>query len=315
MIRIIAYFSTILFFVAKLKVNKRNINQKLIPRLLNSYLFIMKYKFQFIFLFLFCTISYSQDSKLIDEIKAHSEGIGLWWVGHNGWLIKSGDLVISTDILLDYDKRIAPAPISVEELAQVLDVSFITHAHKDHFNRSTAAYLAAHSDCLFVMPESCLEVAELINIPKDRIRIAKPREPFEIKGLKVEPLRAIHGNANFSIYYKANMQDCGYLITVDSTTFLQPGDSYLLEDHLFLKNVDVLFFSPTEHNMYIDRSVILINTLNPDFIFPQHHSTVIVNESTRFWAKGYQNEVKIRLSQAMKDKYYILEQGDMVKIK
>ena len=59
----------------------------------------------------------------------------------------------------------------------------------------------------------------------------------------------------------------------------------------------------------------MINTLNPDFIFPQHHSTVIVNESTRFWAKGYQDEVKIRLSQTLKDRYYILQQGDKVQIK
>ena len=264
---------------------------------------------------LFFSIGYCQPSSLLEDIKSHSEGIGLWWAGHNGWLIKSEGLLISTDILLDYDKRIASPPISVEELAEVLDISFITHSHKDHFNRGTSAYLAEHSDCLFVMPESCLDVARSLNIPEERIRIAKPREPFEIKGIKVDPIRAIHGNANFSIYYQANLQDCGYLITIDSTTFLQPGDSYLLEDHLFLEHVDVLFFSPTEHNMYIDRSVILINTLNPDFIFPQHHSTVVVNESTRFWAKGYQEEVKIRLSKEMKDKYYLLEPGSKVRIK
>jgi len=275
----------------------------------------MKFRLLLLSFLLICSMAHGQKSSLFEQIKDHSEGIGLWWAGHNGWLIKSGDLVISTDILLDYDKRIAPPPISVEELAQVLDVSFITHAHKDHFNRSTTTYLLENSDCIFVMPESCLAVAELLNIPKDRIRVAVPREPFEIKGVQVNPLRALHGNANFSIYYDANLQDCGYLLTVDGTTFLQPGDSYLLEDHLFLEHVDVLFFSPTEHNMYIDRSMILINTLNPDFIFPQHHSTVVVNESTRFWAKGYQDEVKLRLSQALKDRYYILKQGDGVKIR
>lgn len=275
----------------------------------------MKFQLLLLCFLLICSKVYSQKSSLFEEIKEHSDGIGLWWAGHNGWLVKSGELVISTDILLDYDKRISPPPISVEELAQVLDISFITHAHKDHFNRSTTTYLLENSDCIFVMPESCLAVAELLSIPADRIQVAKPREPFEIKGIHVKPLRAIHGNANFSIYYEANLQDCGYVITMDSTTFLQPGDSYLLEDHLFLEHVDVLFFSPTEHNMYIDRSVILINTLNPDFIFPQHHSTVVVNESTRFWAKGYPDEVKIRLSQELKDRYYILKEGEGVKIK
>lgn len=254
-------------------------------------------------------------SSLIEQIKTHKEDIGMWWAGHNGWIIKSGDLVISTDILLDYDKRAIPSSISAEELAQVLDISFITHGHKDHFNRSTSKVLAEKSNCIFVMPESCLPIAEELDLPQERIRIAKPRESFDIMGIHVDPIRAIHGNANFAIYYQANMKDCGYLITMSGKRFLQPGDSYLLEDHLFLDSVDVLFFSPTEHNMYIDRSVILINTLNPDYIFPQHHSTVVVNESTRFWAKGYQDEVKIRLSKPLQEKYFILEQGMKIEIK
>ncbi len=259
--------------------------------------------------------AWAQPSSLYQEIKNHQDGLGLWWAGHNGWIIKSGELVISTDILLDYDKRKIPSPIKAEELAKLLDISFITHGHKDHFNRSTSQVLAEQSNCTFVIPESCLTIADELTLPKDRIRIAKPREAFELNGIKVEPLRAIHGNANFAIYYDANLQDCGYVITVDGVRFLQPGDSHLLEDHLFLKEIDVLFFSPTEHNMYIVPSVILINKLQPKYIFPQHHSTVIVNESTRFWAKGYPDEVKLRLTPSIQDRYHILSQGDKMIIR
>ena len=35
-------------------------------------------------------------SKLIDEIRAHKKGIAVWWVGHNGWLIKSDDILKKT---------------------------------------------------------------------------------------------------------------------------------------------------------------------------------------------------------------------------
>ncbi len=66
--------------------------------------------------------------------------------------------------------------------------------------------------------------------------------------------------------------------------------------------------------MYIDRSVFLINALEPDFIFPQHHSTVVVNETTRFWAKGYPDKVKIRLTDSLKERYYILKEGAWVRI-
>jgi len=251
-----------------------------------------------------------QGKRMIDEIRSHKEGTAVWWAGHNSWIIKSGDLVVSTDLYLENDTRIAPAPITPEEIASEIDISFVTHAHGDHFNEYTSRILLEKSSCLFVMPESCLPVARELKIPDSRIVIAKPRESFEVKGVKVNALRAIHGNANFAIYYEANLQDCGYVMTIGGKTFLQPGDSYLLEDHLFLKKVNVLFFSPTEHNMYIDRSVILINTLDPDYIFPQHHSTVAVDDSNRFWAKGYPDEVKIRLSQPLKDRYHILKPGE-----
>lgn len=279
------------------------------------FLTTMKRLTVFLATIIFFNQAFSQESRLIDEIKAHTSGTAVWWAGHNSWLIKSGDTLISTDLFLENDNRYEPPPITPEEIASELDISFVTHAHGDHFNEYTSRILLEKSSCLFVMPESCVPKARELNIPDNRIVVAKPREPFEVKGIPVNPIRAIHGNANFAIYYEANLQDCGYVITLDGKTFLQPGDSYLLEDHLFLEHVDVLFFSPTEHNMYIDRSVILINTLNPDYIFPQHHSTIDYDESSRFWAKGYPDEVKIRLSQPLKDRYYILKPGNKVMIK
>jgi L-ascorbate metabolism protein UlaG (beta-lactamase superfamily) len=257
---------------------------------------------------------FGQTGRMVDQIRNQSGGTAVWWVGQDSWILKSDKLVIATDLFLDNSERMDPAPVTPEEIASVIDISFITHSHGDHFDEYTSRILMEKSSCIFVMPESCLEVARKLNIPQDRIVIAKPRVPFEIKGIKVEPLRAIHGNSNFAIYYEANMQDCGYLFTINGKTFLQPGDTYLLEDHLFLKKVNVLFFSPTEHNMYIDPSVILINALDPDYIFAQHYGTIAVNEGNRFWAKGYPDEVKLRLSQSLKDRYYILKPGDRVAI-
>jgi L-ascorbate 6-phosphate lactonase len=254
-------------------------------------------------------------SHMIDSIRNHKSGTAIWWAGHNSWIIKSGDLVVATDLFLSDNNRFEKCPITPEELATEIDISFVTHAHDDHFNKYTTKILLEKSKCIFVMPESCLEVAKKLNIPDNRIRVAKPREPFEIMGVKVNPVRAIHGNADFAIYYEANLQDCGYVLTIGGKTFLQPGDTYPLEYHLFLKHVDVLFFSPTEHNMYIDRSVILINRLSPDYIIPQHHGTIDFDEPNRFWAKGYPQEVKLRLSQPLKDRYHILVPGDKMLIK
>lgn len=266
-------------------------------------------------LFLLVNPASGQEKKTIDQVKEHKAGIAVWWIGQGSWIIKSDNLVISTDLFLENRGRISPSPITPEEIAPVLDVAFITHGHGDHFEEYTTRILVEKSKCIFVLPESCLVNAKKFGIPENRIVVAKPREPFEIKGIEVDPLRAIHGNANFAIYYDANLQDCGYLFTIGGKRILQPGDTYLLEDHLFLKKVDVLFFSPTEHNMYIDNSVMLINGLDPEYIFPQHHSTVALNDGNRFWAKGYPDEVKIRLSKVLKEKYFILKTGEMKEIR
>jgi len=268
-----------------------------------------------VFLFSFvaaAAVSAQDNKKMIDDIRSHQSGIGVWWAGHNSWIVKAGDLVVTTDLYLENSMRLSPAPITPEEIASEVDISFVTHAHGDHFNEYTSRILLEKSSCVFVMPESCLPVARKLKIPDHRIVVAKPRESFNVKGVKVSAIRAIHGNANFAIYYDANLQDCGYVFTVGGKNFLQPGDSYLLEDHLFLKDINVLFFSPTEHNMYIDRSLFLINTLDPDYIFPQHHSTIAYDEKNnyRFWAKGYPEEVKIRLSQPLREKYHILKPGE-----
>jgi L-ascorbate metabolism protein UlaG (beta-lactamase superfamily) len=254
--------------------------------------------------------------RILDEIRSHRSGIAVWWTGHNGWLIKADDILIGTDLCLEQEERQVPAPISAAELAGELDISFITHEHGDHFERETSKVLSERSDCMFVMPRNCMQIArDEVGIPDHRLIVAIPKQPFSLKGAQITPLRAIHGNPKFAVFEEANLEDCGYLITLGGKSFLQPGDTVLLEDHLFLKHVDVLFFSPTEHNMYIDRSVILINELEPDFIFPQHRDTFKVTPENRYWTTAYPYEVKLLLSKPLQQRYHILEMGEKIVVR
>lgn len=255
-------------------------------------------------------------NRLIDDIRAHRSGIAVWWTGHNGWLIKADEVLIGTDLCLEQSDRAIPSPVSAAELASELDVSFITHEHGDHFERETSKILAEKSDCVFVLPRNCVQIAqEETAIPLSRIVAAVPGQPFEVRGVQVKPLRAIHGNPKFAIFAEANLEDCGYLITLGGKRFLQPGDTVLLEDHLFLGHVDVLFFSPTEHNMHIDRSVILINELEPDYILPQHRDTFKVTPENRYWTSAYPYEVKLLLSKPLQERYHILDMGEKLIIR
>jgi L-ascorbate 6-phosphate lactonase len=259
----------------------------------------------------------AQPAPVLDQVRSHHKGIAIWWVGNAGWLIKSDNLLISTDLDLSNDEKVQPPPITAEQLAGSLDVAFVSHHHGDHCNVPTIRALAQGGRCLFVLPQPCLkEVAEL-GIAKDRIIVPEPLHPFDVKGIHVEPIHAIHGNQEFTVltrepdFIENIAHNCGYVLNIQGKRFLHPGDSVLTEEHLGLKNIDVLFVSPTVHNMHTDRSMILINHLQPAYIFPQHFGTYQETEAEAFWMHGYPDELKERLSEELQKRYHRLKIGEM----
>ena len=261
------------------------------------------------------------DLPVVEQIRSHKKGLAVWWVGNAGWLIKADDLLIGIDLDLSSDEKIASPVISAEELAGELDVAFVTHHHGDHCNVPTIKTLAARGHNMFVLPRPCLKEIDKAAIPQDRLIVPDPGRPFEVKGVKVEPIHAIHGNQEFTVltrepdFIDSIRYNCGYVLTLLGKRFLHPGDSVLTEEHLGLKNIDVLFVSPTVHNMYIDRSMILINTLEPAYIFPQHFGTYRQTDENEFWTRGYPDELKLRLSRELQQRYHKLRQGEMFSIR
>lgn len=257
----------------------------------------------------------------LEQIEAHQKGIAIWWTGNAGWLIKSDRLLIGIDLDLEREEKISEPPVSARDLVNLLDLAFVTHHHGDHFNEPTLKVLTTGVRCTFVLPRTCLKQASHLGIPNDRIVVPEPGSPFVIKGLRVEPLHAIHGNQDFTVltreedFIESISHNCGYVLNLQGKRFFHPGDSVLTEEHLNLKNIDVLFISPTIHNMYIDRSMILINRLEPSYIFPQHFGTYRQDPENSFWTRGYPDELEMRLSNELRKRYHKLKQGEMFLIK
>jgi L-ascorbate metabolism protein UlaG (beta-lactamase superfamily) len=247
----------------------------------------------------------------LDKMLSTAEGIAACWLGNLSWLIYAEGRLVATDLDLDWEARIQPSPIPTEAIAPVLDVHFITHEHGDHFSDITSGILAERSECLFVIPANCLDKARRLGIPDARIQVARPRKPFDLPGIHVETLRALHGYRFASIYRHANLDDCGYLFTLGDKTVLQPGDTVLLHEHLALTGVDVLFVSPAVHTMHIGQSAVLINALEPEHIFSQHFATYVEDDDNRIWTKGYPDELKTVLPKTMQERYHKLEQGEV----
>jgi L-ascorbate 6-phosphate lactonase len=67
--------------------------------------------------------------------------------------------------------------------------------------------------------------------------------------------------------------------------------------------------------MQVDPAVLLINELDPEYILPQHRDTYRVTPRNRYWTSGYPEEVRLRLSKPLQERFHILKQGDKLMIK
>lgn len=238
-----------------------------------------------------------------------THGLHLCWLGNTAWLLAGQGLLFLTDPVLEADDRIAPPPVTAQTLAPALDAVFITHEHSDHFHEATTRILVKESACLFVLPQSCLARGQELGIPEQRIITAIPDIPLTACGVSVKPVRAIHGHLRGSVYRYATPDDCGYRFQMAGHTLYQPGDTVLLQEHLEMEPVDVLFVSPNEHNTHIKQSCTLIEFLRPSHIFPQHYGTFKVTPDNAFWTVGYPEALRKKLPAAIRGHMHMIPQG------
>ena len=215
----------------------------------------------------------------------------LLWQGNDGFILWDGQRMIATDLDLTLEERLHPAGVQLDELAAQLDLLLITHGHEDHFSAETVRGLLKGSRCRFIIPESCREKAMGIAGLEERAIFSKPGDRLDWNGIAIQCIRAVHGHIGGTVYSGASMLDCGYRFAFGGLTFYQPGDTLLLEEHLDMQGVDVLFVSPTEHNLGVENALRLIRMIKPKKVVLQHHSTYREHAENRFWAHGYVQEL------------------------
>lgn len=243
-----------------------------------------------------------------------SNSLSFLWTGNDGWLIHYKDILVAFDLDLFNHERINKCSLDLSLLCQKLDLIMITHEHEDHFNSETCKMLLSNSQCKFVIPKSCAKKAADIGIRHDRLILVEPLQIHSIDGITIECIRAIHGHVNGSVYSGATPFDCGYIISLADKKIYQPGDTLLLEEHFSMTDIDILMVSPTEHNTAIDDTILLIDSINPSYILPQHHSTYVESNDNKFWSHGYVDEVFARLDNSQKKQFVKLTQEDIFEI-
>lgn len=247
---------------------------------------------------------------VLEKLLSYREGVHCLWTGNDGWLLWNGKKLIGMDLDLFNSERKHKPLIHLDILREHLDLLFITHAHEDHFNTETVQFLIS-SSCHFFIPLSCQEKMSYLSIDRQRITYVKPHDNISFDDLQIECVRAIHGHKEGTIYRNASLLDCGYIFHMENMSIYQPGDTVILEEHLSLSPMDVIFISPTEHNTLINDSIWLIQKLKPQYTIAQHFGTYHENKKNYFWSHGYVNELEGKL-QSIKTQYIIPNENAII---
>lgn len=251
----------------------------------------------------------------MNEFYACRDGVSLFWIGNDGWVINFFGTFLAFDPDLHSPGRV-PLPECVDPLrmAGALQAVFVTHWHGDHFHPETCRFLMEHGSARFVLSASCDGTAREAGLPEDRIIYALPDMPFDTAGLRVTPMRALHGHLMGSVYRGASLRDCGYVVEKNGFRIYQPGDTVLLHEHFEMPSPDLAFFSPTEHNMHITNSLRFLGLLHPRFILPQHYDSYTVTEDNAFWTRGFPDEVYVALPPDLRRGYRKPKQGEVIRL-
>ncbi len=217
---------------------------------------------------------------LAEEIRAHRAGVGVWWMGNGGWILKGAGVVVGIDLDLKLGNPRGSPPISMDEAAGLLDLVLVTSNRSDHCNPETLNRIAVSGRATFVVPQSCLQSQPTLRIPRRLLKIPRPQFSFVEKGVSIQPIHSVEGGANHAVAMSGaalleNLRyNCGYVFKLAGKTFLQPGESMLTDEHLGLQGIDAVFVSPTVYATHLERSAILVERLKPTHIFAQQTDMV-----------------------------------------
>ena len=131
--------------------------------------------------------------------------VALWWLGQNGWILKSprGKVVTIDPYLtnackavgaaagLDFD-RLVPVPLAPRELAGLVDAYIMTHGHEDHLDPQTLQpYRAAGGSGPFIAPPETCEKMRKLGVPEAEITMIWPNKEFVCDDITVRGTFAI----------------------------------------------------------------------------------------------------------------------------
>lgn len=219
----------------------------------------------------------------IHQFKVPPGKIALWWLGQNGWILKSpmGKIIVIDPYLTNACKavgaaaginmnRLVPPPLSPGDLADV-DAYVMTHGHEDHLDPQTLLpYRAAGGRGPFIAPPETCDKLRKLGVPDPEIEMIWPNKEFACGDITVRGTLAIPFGAD-------DMTHMGFIVTFKKgPTIYFTGDTRyheVLAPCVSHHKPDVLVtvINPAFGNLDPGQAARLAKDINARIVIPCHY--------------------------------------------
>ena len=223
----------------------------------------------------------------IREFEIPAEGIAIWFMGQNGFILKAGNgPLIGIDLYLTnscaklfahlpfrFDRQL---PIFIEPEDLDIDIFFTTHSHDDHADPETISRFISKRPAQFIGPWESGDKYKRCGVPEPGCRILHPNQtiqldgPTELTGAFALPTDNIDLNHSGVLIRFAN-----------GITFYNTGDTGYCEllPSLLPSGVDLcaICINGGFHNLDPLQAARIVKAVDPAVAIPCHYDMMITN--------------------------------------
>jgi L-ascorbate 6-phosphate lactonase len=161
--------------------------------------------------------------------------IRIWWIGQEGFVLKSPRLTMYIDpYLSDYAERITrgqpnehvlitPPPLKPEDVDHA-NLVLCTHDHADHIDPDGIPVIAKRSpNARFVVPRCAVETMRRLGVSSDRVHTLRGNDNLTFDGIEVHAIPAKH--ERFDRHPELGFPYLSYLIRFEGLNLFHAGDT------------------------------------------------------------------------------------------
>jgi len=193
------------------------------------------------------------------------------WLGHDTFRIEEGGQVIYTD------------PFKIKK-TDAADIILITHEHHDHCSPEDVKKVQG-PDTVIVSPADC--AAKL----QGNIKVVKPGDTIEIRGVTIEAVPAYNTNKQF---HTKDRGWVGYVFTAKGRRIYIAGDTDYIPEMKNIRADIVLLPVSGTYVMTADEAVQAALDIKPRVAIPMHYGSIVgTKEDARKFAEKLKGKIEV----------------------